>query len=215
MDGGEPAGASRMIADPTTADVGPPEREGWIEGLFTRSGKRWWAPLVWIGLTPIVTVPLTLQLTSVVFGTGACTYVDHSGWFVPAGDIDCASWAVMLALTPGLLNLVALFSLRSKTRRVRIAGAVASGLAVARLLVPLIGVLTASGQAGRLTLSLGRSHFSYDYFAMTPPYPGEGSPIGGGLLLASFCLWICTWIALVRFRVAFRRDGAVESVGRG
>ncbi len=104
----------------------------------TRPNPRWYKPFLWILLIPIVTVPLTGFLAEPVeFHSGLCS-VTPSFFGAYA---TCSPGVLLLLLSPGLLNLVPLWWLRSTQPKLRAAGLWATVLGALRLIVPAAAVI--------------------------------------------------------------------------
>jgi hypothetical protein len=109
------------------------------EGGSTPQSVVWFWPLLWIVFVGVATIPLTAVLTDrIAYGLpGACHVTP--GFF--GATADCPSTTLLLMLTPGLLNLVPLWWLRSPHPKTRLAALYASCLGALRLIVPAIAVL--------------------------------------------------------------------------
>ena len=136
--------------------------------------KDWWNPFLWIILTPIVTVPLSMLLFGLLVGTHDGSEVGLPNTSLPGGEryercfIDCPSYTTyeysevaptVVALPfPGLLNLAPFVWAFSKKPKVRIAGIVAGLLGLLRLSVaPTVLMLLFT----RLTGTDGTSYFQW------------------------------------------------------
>ena len=122
----------------------PTQKTGWP--------RNW--PLLWIVLTPIVTVPLTQFAAAAIIGS--CTLQEG---FIGA-TWSCPTGPVLLALSPGLLNLVPVFRLFSRDPTTRGAAVAATILGGLRLLVPVVNVL-ATATDGQSVMS--SSAFSNEF----------------------------------------------------
>ena len=99
---------------------------------------RWFAPLLWIALTPIITVPLTIFLAGQI-GRWASACQVSPGFF--GATANCSAGPVLLMLTPGLINIAPIWWFRRNDRKTRSAAGWASALGTLRLAVPAIAVL--------------------------------------------------------------------------
>ena len=134
------------------------------------------APLWWIVVAPLVTVPATQAWTAGIAQSDACTV---SRDFI-GGTALCPTETLGVALAPGLINLVpALWLMFGKAHRKT--AVIATALGLARFLVPLAALLTSGPDAS----------VSWGFF---PVYPNEPS-----ILVASFGLWLISLLALVLF----------------
>ena len=172
-------------------------------------------PLLWILLAPVITVPLSHAL--VLFMTGPNVCRDYSqGWL--GGEASCPDWRVLIALSPGLLNLVPFIWLRSDnpdTRRAAILAAIQGSL---RLIVPVMGVLTSGPGVGCPNDTIACYNPRGDTVmqsGLVGLYPNSYASI---VLETSVCLWLLT---LVTFVVSLRstrrehtaRETAVPNLG--
>jgi len=104
---------------------------------------RWYLPLLWILLIPIVTVPLTNVLADrAEYHSGFCSV--YAGSYLLPGlgaHANCSTGLLLLLLSPGLLNLVPMWWLRSTHPRLRAAALWATVLGALRLIVPATAVI--------------------------------------------------------------------------
>jgi len=103
---------------------------------------RWYLPLLWILLIPIFTVPLTNVLADrAEYHSGFCS-VNAGNYLLPGVGVhaSCSTGVLLLLLSPGLLNLVPLWWLRSTHPKLRAAALWATVLGALRLIVPAIAV---------------------------------------------------------------------------
>jgi hypothetical protein len=141
---------------------------------------RWHWLFVWITFIPVVTIPVTAVLTDrIAYGIpGACQVTPGFFGAVP----ECPRTAILLMLTPGLLNLVPLWWLLSRDPKTRLAALAAGSLGLLRLVVPATAVL--ASQDGAQTIG----SFLWTGF----PNAGYGPPfalLGIALWLATFPTW--------------------------
>ncbi len=144
--------------------------------------NKWWRPFLWIILTPIVTVPLSTILFSVLAGYHEPQEVGLPskavpGWLFgeptyPYEYFELVPTVVAFTL-PGLLNLVPLLWALSTKSKVRIAGIVAGLLGLLRLSIPPIVLMLGFD---RVTNAAGTSYFEYDA-SWTLGYPTPHSEI--------------------------------------
>lgn len=103
-----------------------------------RPNPAWYKPFLWILLIPILTVPLTWFLRdAVLYHSGLCS-VTPSFFGAYA---TCSTGAYLLILSPGLLNLLPLWWLRSSHRKLKVAALWATVLGALRLIVPAAAVI--------------------------------------------------------------------------
>lgn len=165
--------------------------------------NEWWRPFQWIILTPIVTVPLSAILFSLLAGNQEPKAVG-----LPASDAGCSLFCAayeyselnptLIAFTvPGLVNLVAFAWVLSKEPRVRIAAMVAGLLGLLRLSIPTIALLLTTH---RLTNYDGVTYLQWDVGGIGPSFQmphfdvwffGALAWVGSLLVLAVF--W---WLTL-------------------
>jgi hypothetical protein len=114
-----------------TAEPPPPPQR-------PQPAPRWYLPLLWILLIPVVTVPLTGFLEDrVKYHSGLCSVTP--GFF--GAYASCSIGVLLLLLSPGLLNLVPLWWLRSTHPKLKAAALCATGLGALRLIVPVAAVI--------------------------------------------------------------------------
>ncbi len=184
-----------------------------VSGLASRVSFRWLnqlsAPFLWVMLTPIVTVPLSIYLFIVLAGyhepeeIGLPSKASHE--YFEVGP------TLMAFTLPGLLNLVPFAWALAPKPRVRIAGIVAGLLGLLRLLIPPTALLLFFN---RVTNPEGTSFFEYDTFRLVAPPPPYIE------------IWILGFLAWLGSRVAWgtlewatlsaeSADSALESMQRG
>ena len=147
-------------------------------------------PLLLSVLVPIVTLPLTLIATSAVIQSNSCSVtLDFIG-----GQAMCQTGPLLLALTPGILNLAPALWVMSHHKRTRFAAITASPLGCARLAIPAIALA-----AGGTT--------TYVSWGLYPAFPNQGGAVFGvgAISLTSASLWLATLAAMTAFASANRR----------
>jgi len=129
----EQAQAAAVSAEPPPPGVSPQPPPA----------SRWYLPLLWILLIPIVTVPLTNVLGDrAEYHSGFCS-VNAGNYLLPGLGVyaSCSTGLLLLLLSPGLLNLVPLWWLRSTHPKLRAAALWATVLGALRLIVPATAVI--------------------------------------------------------------------------
>ena len=183
-------------------------------------------PLAWLLLTPLVTIPATAAVTGVftqVFSRSFtnldamraaaaanpyCPVQVSLGPMAILGEVDaaavCPDRYVLAALLPGVLNLVPLLWLFTRSLQMRRAAIIASALGGLRFLLPALGVLAIappSEYGGVL----------HGFTVLTPggpwPYPNSWNAIP----LVSAGLWAATLVAYVVHRRTLHRESAPPS----
>ena len=165
----------------------------------------WLRPMLWILAAPLATLPLTAVLMNSILGTSAC---DQS----QVGGSSCQTGPVLIALAPGLVNLVPVIWLWSQNARMRLAAITATILGALRFAFPAVALVATAGNSGfgaATSCSGGCSYIVGGWFV--PNFPGNGTyQVGpeGDYIVANFdivaislLLWLLTLIvmfALVR-----------------
>jgi hypothetical protein len=159
--------------------------------------QRWYAPLLWIAITPFITVPLTWAISwgVITWGTnlGICTY-HRFFWF---GEATCPVGITLAALAPGLANLVPILWLGRKDSKTRAAAWSASVLGGLRLIGPAIGILLTSPNA-----TIYDSWFWPPAPDTFPAVPGPEATLYTVAL--SICLWLFTFVAIAVIAVKYK-----------
>jgi len=185
-------------------------------------------PLLWIVLTPIVTIPLTMLATgSLLPSSGpyntyddvlAAAAADHicqvtisgSNIFGQVGaQATCSDWLVMAALAPGLLNLLPVVWLMSRKPETQVAAALASILGAARFIIPMAAVLTVAPSPGSGCVSAELCNIPAGFTVISvasPAYPNSWNGVGW----ISLALWLITVIVYVVYRRRFAPGWAAE-----
>jgi hypothetical protein len=169
----------------------PAAREAYPEATVTPTvgaaapAPRWYLPLLWILLIPIVTGPVTNFLKDrVIYHSGLCSVTP--GFF--GAYASCSTVVLLLLLSPGLLNLVPLWWLRSTHPKLRAAALWATVLGALRLIVPAIAVIASPDDN---TVSAAPGVFGPSGFVLS-------------ILVISLALWFATfpviWIVGRRHR---------------
>jgi hypothetical protein len=105
------------------------------------------------------------------------------------GDYYCRPLPVVLALAPGLLNLIPIFWLRSTSPKTRFAAAVATILGALRLAVPVIAVF-----AGAVNTEVAEGpRADISTAVLMPVFPNNNS---FGVTVVSLVLWLATFVAI-------------------
>ena len=187
-------------------------------GRFGRLDK-WWSPFVWIMLTPIVTLPLSVLLSPSAHGGSELSLPDEPpdaiAGFCPEGDDPFGScipnflspfyeyYEVTPTVTafalPGLLNLAAFGWAASGKRRVRAAGTVAGLLGLLRLSIPVAVLMSLN----KLTGDDGRSYLQFEATLFADLHLGVWS--------LGFMAWAGSSMALVVFGVLTRGEQGVRA----
>ncbi len=123
----------------------------------------WSRPFWWIILTPIVTVPLSAILFSVLAGyhsPGEVGLPDRSehGWFGTTYEYAEVLPTLIAFALPGLLNLVPFLWVSSTRPRVLAAGIVAGLLGIVRFSIPVIVLMLSFD---RVTNPGGTAYFEF------------------------------------------------------
>ena len=139
-------------------------------------------PLLWILFLPIITVPATLWLTPPGGPLGVCRNVERD--FI-GGSAFCPTGSLLLALSPGLLNLVPILWLSSRNQETRRAALAATILGGLRLVVPAVAVLASSTD--------GYNRIIWGFTAG----PNSDSP---DVSMIGVFLWVVTLVTLVVMR---------------
>ena len=180
-------------------------------GRFGRLNK-WWIPFVWIMLTPIVTLPLSVLLSpSAHYGPELGLPdepPDTIAGFCPEGDDPFGSCIpnflapyyeyyevtpiVMAFALPGLLNLAPFAWATSGKRRVRAAGIVAGLLGLLRLSIPVAVLMSLN----RLTSDDGGSYLQFEATLF--------SALHFGVWTLGFMAWVGSSLVFVAFGVLTR-----------
>ena len=191
-------------------------------GRFGRLDK-WWSPFVWIMLTPIVTLPLSVLLSPSAHDGPELGLPDEPpdaiAGFCPEGDDPFGSCipnflspfyeyyevtpTVMAFALPGLLNLVPFGWAASGKRRVRAAGIVAGLLGLLRLSIPVAVLMSLN----RLTSDDGRSYLQSEATLF--------SDLRFGVWALGFMAWVGSLVVFGVFRVltrGSRREIVISSV---
>ena len=187
-------------------------------GRFGRLDK-WWSPFVWIMLTPIVTLPLSVLLSpSAHYGpelglpdeppdaiAGFCPEGDDPfgscipNFFAPYYEYYEVTPIVMAFALPGLLNLAPFAWAASGKRRVRAAGIVAGLLGLLRLSIPVAVLMSLN----KLTGDDGRSYLQFEATLFADLHLGVWS--------LGFMAWAGSSMALVVFGVLTRGEQGVRA----
>ena len=180
-------------------------------GRFGRLDK-WWSPFVWILVTPIVTLPLSVLLSPSAHDGPELGLPDEPpdaiAGFCPEGDDPFGSCIpnflspyyeyyevtpiVMAFALPGLLNLASFGWAASGKRRVRAAGIVAGLLGLLRLSIPVTVLMSLN----RLTSEDGRSYLQFEATLF--------SDLHLGVWLLGFMAWVGSSVVFVVFGVLTR-----------
>jgi hypothetical protein len=189
-------------------------------------------PLLWIVLTPLLTIPLTLIATGVLtpFDGGPyssfedvqaaaaadpyCT-VSVSGADILGGlgaQATCQDGLVLLCLSPGLINVLPILWLLSRKPETQLAALLASILGVFRLVVPTVAVLTLAPKPGAGCLSADFCALPHGFTVIDPGYPWAFPNSWNDAPWISVGLWLLTVIVYVAFRARFSSRLAVEAV---
>jgi hypothetical protein len=135
-------------------------------------------PLWLIVLAPLLTVPLTQAATQSLVNTDSCSNIQLD--FI-GGSASCQTDSLVVALAPGLVNLVPLLWLVSKDARTRKAALVAGLLGTARLVMPAAALLS-SGPISIIS------------WGFVKAYPNDQTVVG-----ASIVLWLVTVVTTLVF----------------
>ncbi len=152
--------------------------------------NKWSMPFWWIILAPIVTVPLSAILFSVLAGYHEGPDVglppDRApGWFGTLQYSEAVPTLVAFTL-PGLLNLAPVIWILSAKPKVRMAGALAWLLGLVRLGIPVAVLML---EFDRLTNASGTSYFKF-VTGFGPPDPyGEVWFLGFLAWLGTLLVW--------------------------
>lgn len=177
-------------------------------------------PLAWVLITPLVTIPATALLT------GLLTQAFHSryptldalqaaaaanpycpvhisfGGMAILGVVNaeavCPDGYVLAALSPGLLNLVPILWLLSKSLQTRRVAIIASALGGVRVLVPVVGVLAVVPSSDSGTVAHG-------FTVLTPGTPWSFPNSWNAIPVISAVLWAATLVAYLVIRSISRR----------
>jgi hypothetical protein len=159
--------------------------------------RKWLSPLLWILFIPFITVPLTLAITSMIIGTGACVPLDQG---IDYEILSCNAASILLALAPGLLNLGTLLWLRSGSSKTRLAAIVATILGGLRLLVPVVGAFTQASPDFVPRPPPGLRGYVLNAY-LNSPAPDNSA---GYVTVVGIGLWLATFIAIALLRGIFR-----------
>ena len=210
---------------PTVSDESADRNEGLAvplkigkpEGMRTESPSEdrprrstWVQPMLWLVLTPVVTVPATLVLTDLILHTNACQVTPE---FFIGGEASCQPGPVLAALLPGLLNLAPILWLRSSESKTRFAAIAATTIGAVRLIVPLAILMTNASvdppHADYGTCGGVCTHLSWGF---QPAFPNSGAvdtnyqllgPVivsNYDAVLISLFLWFLSVVALISMR---------------
>ncbi len=171
----------------------------------------WSMPFRWIILAPIITVPLSVILFSLLAGYHGPEEVgqppNRTGCFLgcPVHEYSEVTATVMAFVLPGLLNLVPFVWVVSRNTRARLAGIVAGLLGLLRMFVPLI-VLTlvfdeVTGRGGTSYLDLITEDF-------LRPAPAPFLEVWG----FGFLAWLGTLLVWALFGRLTRRSASEREV---
>ena len=148
---------------------------------------------------PVVTIPLTQVAFRWVLGSEACVAEVTYAYFGGPMFI-CQDGPVILALAPGVLNLVPILWLRSHSPKTRVAAATATVLGALRLLVPAVAVVS----------SWPTNEYATG-FLLPADFPNENSPVVEVVAGAGISLWLMGLIAMaVLARVDLHRNHAAR-----
>ena len=165
--------------------------------------------MLWLVLVPIITVPSTLILTSLILHTNACHVTpDFFG-----GQASCQVGLVLVALLPGLLNLAPTLWLRSTSSKTRFAAIAATSIGAIRLVVPA-AILIANASADPANANYGScgGRCAHLWWGFQPAFPNSGTVgaseqfLGTGIdpsyeaVWISLFLWFVTILALIAMR---------------
>ena len=118
----------------------------WLSETRRAAGGAWFLPFLWILVVPAVTMSAQIALLGLitdgyqyggVFAGGEAGACDQVAQLDYDKQWSCPAAVALPTLLPGLLNLVPLIGLLSAVPIVRAAAAMAGGLGLVRLLVPL------------------------------------------------------------------------------
>jgi len=185
-------------------------------------------PLLWIVLTPIATIPLTMLATgSLLPSSGpfntyddvlAAAAADHLCQVTISGgnifgqvgaQATCSDRLVLAALAPGLLNLLPVVWLLSRNPETQLAAALASILGAARFIIPMAAVLTVAPSPGSGCISAALCNIPAGFTVISvgsPAYPNSWNGVGW----ISLALWLITVIVYVVYRRRFAPRWAAE-----
>lgn len=147
----------------------------------------WILPLLWILVVPVLTVPLTHLAWIDLVGSGACARLGSTGRSIASQTLwGCPLDRGLVALGPGILNLVPALWLVSYRPRVRAAAITASVLGAIRLIVPAANYAAVTLH-GAANITQG--------FTGTFPLGAAGGAVSG----ASLLLWLLSALAVPVF----------------
>jgi hypothetical protein len=177
--------------------------------------------MLWIILAPIVTVPSTWALTTVVIGTNACNpIVEPFTLFGGPSGYSCEVGPLLTALAPGLLNLAPILWLRSRNLKTRVAAITATILGAVRLAFPAVAMVVIASDHSVNASSLGalpcNGGCTYVLSSwLLPAFPNSGTFVIGDqwvalvanfdLLAISVLMWVLTFVVLIAMSRAMRR----------
>ncbi len=191
--------------------------------------NRWWLPFLWITLTPIVTVPLSAILFSVLAGyhgpadvglppnpPRGCPFLNG---FFGDPDPDCGPQflysevgpTIIAFVLPGLLNLVPFLWVSSRRSMVRTAGIVAGLLGLLRLALPPTVLMLALDRVS----TDGGSYFEYalGWFLDESPFIYVWY-YGFFAWLGSLLAWLLAW-PLFGWLTRHSDDKALAALDKG
>jgi hypothetical protein len=184
-------------------------------------------PLLWIVLTPILTIPITLIATGALLPSSgpyatyddvlAAAAADHYCSVIIGGSnifggvsaqANCPDRLVVAALSPGLLNLLPFLWLLSRKPETQLSAVLASVLGTLRVAVPMVAVLTLAPTPGAGCLSADLCSLPPGFTViqvMSPAYPNSWNAVGW----ISIALWVLTVVVYLVCRRRFARKSGV------
>jgi hypothetical protein len=172
-------------------------------GAHTQDPLSWGWPLLWVVFIPVVTVPATMWLLNLLVDSNVCIPVTPTGFSPLQRGSYCPVSLALVALTPGLLNLVPATRLRAPQPRARSAATVATVLGSIRLVAPAVVLLTSWPQ---VLVETGLGVIDLDITSIMIIYFGL---LG---MIVSPLLWVVTVVVSLRAFVLLDRIDNEQSI---